>query len=323
MTRPAPTEPPYARIAAEIRRRIAAGELRAGDRVPSTRQIADEWSVAIATATRALSLLAQEGVLRAVPRVGTVVATPEVAPPVTRRRVAREPDQEPTAARVVRAAIEIADAEGLAALSMRGVAARLDVATMSLYRYVQSKDDLVLLMTDAVFGEEKLPDRPPHGWRPRLELAARQQWAAYRRHPWLAHVVSLMRPVTLPNLLPHAEWSLAAIDGLGLDAVTMLHVHITMYSYVRGIAVNFETAAQAQAETGLTDEEWMDAQSAEYAAIAATGRYPTFSRIVDEVGRTEHDVNLDRIFEFGLGPLLDGLAALIERAPAHRGRAPL
>jgi hypothetical protein len=132
-----------------------------------------------------------------------------------------------------------------------------------------------------------------------------------------------MRPVTLPNLLPHAEGALAAIDGLGLDAITMLHVHITMYSYVRGIAVNFESAAQAQAETGLTDEEWMDAQSAEYAAIAATGRFPTFSRIVDEMGRTEHEINLDRVFEFGLQPLLDGLAALIERARTLRERAPL
>ena len=326
MSRSAHPEPPYARIAAEIRRRIAAGELRPGDRVPSTRQISEEHSVAIATATRALTSLAQDGVVRAVPRVGTVVAAPEpslAAPHTARRRVAREPDQELTAARVVRAAIEIADAEGLTALSMRGVAARLDVATMSLYRYVQSKDDLVLLMTDAVFGEQKLPEKPPSGWRKRLEIAARLQWAAYRRHPWLAHVVSLMRPVTLPNLLPHAEWALSAIDGLGLDAVTMLHVHITMYSYVRGIAVNIESAAQAQAETGLTDEQWMDAQAADYAAIAATGRFPTFSRIVDEVGRTEHDIDLDRIFEFGLGPLLDGLAALIERAHATRKRAPL
>src|SRR4051794_24088360 len=116
MNRSAQADPPYMKIAAEIRRRITAGELRPGDRVPSTRQIAQEWSVAIATATRALASLSQQGVVRAEPRVGTVVATPAPPPappqPTTRRRAVREPDQEPTRERIVRAAIEIADAEG-------------------------------------------------------------------------------------------------------------------------------------------------------------------------------------------------------------------
>src|SRR5512133_3632112 len=105
MNRPAQTEPPYVQIATEIRRRITAGELRPGDRVPSTRQIAQEWSVAIATATRALTSLSQQGVVRAEPRVGPVVAMPEPppAPPqhATRRRAVREPDQELTRERIV------------------------------------------------------------------------------------------------------------------------------------------------------------------------------------------------------------------------------
>ena len=69
--------------------------------------------------------------------------------------------------------MEIADTEGLGALSMRGVAARLGVAAMSPYRYVGSKDDLVLLMADAAFGEARLPAVPPDGWRARLELGGR------------------------------------------------------------------------------------------------------------------------------------------------------
>ncbi|MGW5154424.1 GntR family transcriptional regulator, partial [Nonomuraea wenchangensis] len=66
--------PPYARIAGDIKRRIADGRLRPGDRVPSTRQLARDWDVALATAAKALALLAQEGVVIAEPRVGTVVA---------------------------------------------------------------------------------------------------------------------------------------------------------------------------------------------------------------------------------------------------------
>ena len=316
MNRSAHTDPPYVQIATEIRRRITAGELGPGDRVPSTRQIAQEWRVALATATKALASLCQQGVVRAEPRVGTVVATPEPqpAPPqhATRRRAAREPDQEPTRERIVRAAIEIADAEGLTSLSMRSVAARLDVATMSLYRYVPSKGDLVVLMTDTVFGEDRLPAMPPPGWRERLELAARLQWAIYRRHPWLSQLVNLNRPLPLPNLLVHGEWALAALDGLGLSAVTMLHIHITLYSYVRGIAINLESEAQAEAETGITDAQWMDSQGAAFEAIAASKGFPTFARVVADLAKNGYDFDLDRIFEFGLGPMLDGIAILIE-----------
>src|SRR5687767_1848654 len=115
--------PPYARIVAELRRRIAEGELAPGDRVPSTRQIAIRWGVAPATATKALNALKQEGLIVAEPRVGSVVAA---APSKPRPPV--ETGDELTRERVVRAAIEIADAEGLAAVSMRGVAARLGVS---------------------------------------------------------------------------------------------------------------------------------------------------------------------------------------------------
>ncbi|SNT61316.1 transcriptional regulator, TetR family [Streptosporangium subroseum] len=397
MSRPvAQPDPPYLRIVTEIRRRIAAGELRAGERVPSTRQVAQEWGVAIATATKALTTLRQQGFVETVPRVGTVVTTPkpssgsrsetpsepsesrpesssessgsrpesssgsrpegapessesrpeassdsseprpkpssgssgsrpEVRPesrprsrpapsrPAVPRRAAHEPDQELTRERIVRTAIAIADTEGLAALSMRGVAAKLGVATMSSYRHVNSKDDLVLLMTDAVVGDVRYPEEPPSGWRARLEVAGRLQWIMYRRHPWLAQVVSVTRPVPLPNLMTYAEWVLSALDGLGLDAETMLNVHVLLYSYVRGIAVNLESEAQAEAETGMTGEEWMDSQDAALTALAASGGAPTFSKVV--AGLDEgYDFNLDALFELGLQSMLDGLAILIQRS---------
>src|ERR1700738_251691 len=135
------TEAPYRRIVAEIRDRIARGELRPGDRVPSTRRITQEWGVAMATATKVIATLRDEGVVDPRPGAGTVVRSPEPGQaPVTRKAVPRE--QELSRDRVVRAAIAIADAEGLAMLSMRRVATDLGVATMSLYRHVPRKDEL-------------------------------------------------------------------------------------------------------------------------------------------------------------------------------------
>ncbi|MFC8074165.1 TetR/AcrR family transcriptional regulator C-terminal domain-containing protein [Streptomyces sp. NPDC057307] len=326
---PRPPRPPYLRIVAEIRRRIADGELSPGDPVPSTRQIAREWGVALATATKALTTLRLQGVVLAKPRVGTVVAPAAAdstsvmsttsAPPVTSaasgltERAEHGEHGELTRDRVVRAAVEIADAEGLAALSMRGVAARLGVATMSPYRHVTGKDDLVLLMADAVYGEESYPGGLPAHWRPRIELGARTQWALYRRHPWLAHITSLTRPVPLPNLMVHAEWILSALDGHGLAPRTVLDLHVLIYSYVQGIAVNLEREAQAQSATGLSEEEWLNSQGPALDAVAASGDHPTFARITAAAGREGgYDLRLDELFEFGLGPLLDGLTVVIE-----------
>jgi DNA-binding transcriptional regulator YhcF (GntR family) len=308
-------EPPYLRIAAAFRSRIAAGDLAVGDRLPSTRKIAAEWNVALATATKALTVLRQEGLVRAESRVGTVVAAPRRGPVREQPRpdVLRSTPTELTSERVVRAAIEIADAEGLSALSMRGVAARLGVATMSPYRHVGSKDDLVLLMADAAYGEQSYPAEPPSGWRPRLALAARTLWSLFRRHPWLVQISPLTRPLALPNLAMHAEWVLGALEGYGLNAATRMELHILVYSYVQGMAVNLEGEAQAAAATGMSEQQFMDAQTPRLQALVASGRYPAFAAVVAELD-PGWDLHLDDMFEFGLGPMLDGLAVLIDRS---------
>ncbi|MFF8288374.1 TetR/AcrR family transcriptional regulator C-terminal domain-containing protein [Streptomyces sp. NPDC016309] len=302
-------QPPYLRIAADIRRRVADGDLRPGDRVPSTRQIAQRWGVALATATKALTTLRLEGVVEARPRVGTVVAGPSTpaAPPQPRR--AADPDL--TRDRVVRAAMEIADAEGLAALSMRGVAARLGVAAMSPYRHVGSKDELVALMTDAAYGEVTHPAVPPEGWRARLETGARAMWEVCRRHPWVAQIGPLSRPLVLPNLMAHGEWVLAALEASGLDARTRFDIHLLVYNYVQGLAVNLEREVQAQASTGLTEDEWMDGQEAAMRAVLTSGRFPALTRTITGFDGG-YDLDLDALFTFGLTPLLDGIALIVE-----------
>ncbi|MFJ2646351.1 GntR family transcriptional regulator [Streptomyces sp. NPDC087420] len=318
---PPPPPPPYLRIVADIRRRVADGELAPGDRVPSTRQIAREWGVAAATATKALARLGREGLVEARPRVGTVVAGPAKEPRGERPLTAHPHGPLPppallTRERIVEAAVEIADAEGLAALSMRGVAARLGVAAMSPYRYVDSKEDLVLLMADAAFGEAEYPDAAtlPDDWRTRVELGTRTLWRLYRKHPWLAQLHPLSRPLMLPNLMVHAEWMLSALEGHGLDPVTLFDLHVLLYSYVQGLAVNLEREAQAAASTGLTEDEWLDGQAAAMRRILTSPRYPAVTRVITGLG-DGYDLDLDTLLEFGLRPLLDGIAVIVEGGP--------
>ncbi|MFD5512237.1 TetR/AcrR family transcriptional regulator C-terminal domain-containing protein [Streptomyces sp. NPDC127051] len=322
--------PPYLRIAAEIRRRITDGELAPGEWVPSTRQVAREWDVAMATAAKALTALRLEGLVETRPRTGTVVAAPApVAPP--RRRppssstgssASPTSPASPTSSalafegdltldRIVRAAIDIADAEGLSALSMRGVAARLGVAAMSPYRHVPSKDDLVLLMADAAFGEESYPADAPEGWRSRIELGGRTLWALYRRHPWLAQLSSLTRPLLVPNLMVHGEWVLAALDGRGLDPDTLFDIHVLLYSHVQGLAVHLEWEAQAEATSGQSEDEWMETRAPTLRTLMESGRFPAFTKAVGAF-EDGYDLRLDALFELGLKALLDGLTPLVE-----------
>jgi AcrR family transcriptional regulator len=316
---------PYLRIVAEIRGRIERGDLAPGDPVPSARQITRDWGVAIATATKVLTTLRHEGLVRAVPGIGTLVRHPPTARPARRqpspapRRptglpARRQPPpagaEELSVGRIVRAGIALADAEGLPAVSMRRVAAALGVATMSLYRHVPQKEELVLLMADAAFGEQPPPARRVGDWRAQLEREARVQWAGYQRHRWLAQVISLTRPQVLPNGIAHTEWTLGAFDGLGLDPATALHATVTLFGYVRGIALNLETQARDEQDSGVTDDEWMRAQDGVFAEIFAN-RFPHLAALA--AGPVELD--LESLFDFGLRRLLDGYATLITPAP--------
>ncbi|CCH30441.1 GntR family transcriptional regulator [Actinosynnema sp. NPDC047251] len=291
--------PPYQRIVAEITRRITAGELAPGDRVPSARQVAKEWEVALATATKALTTLRQNGLVETQPRVGTVVAADRPRPR------AAAPERELTRERVVRAAIDIADAEGLAALSMRGIAARLGVAAMSPYRHVASKGDLVLMMADAVFSETSLPVHPPAHWRARVEVGVRALWELHRAHPWLAQLGPLTRPMLVPSLLAYSEWTLTGLSELGLDPTTTFDLNVLLYSHVLGLSVHLEREAQAEGATGLSTEQWMDGQARNLGRLAPA--HPTFARIMSTFAETGYDLDLDALFELGLRSILDGL----------------
>jgi AcrR family transcriptional regulator len=272
------------------------------------RQIAKDWGVALATATKVLNVLHQEGLVEAEPRVGTVVARPVTSPASPPRKVRSSGEPELTRERIVRAAVEIADAEGIDAVSMRGVAARLGVATMSPYRHVDSKDALILLMANAVYGEVPHPDPLPDGWRERIEVGGRALWDTHRRHPWLAQIFPLSRPPMLPNLMRLADLLLGSLAGLGFDAGEMLDLHILLYSHMQGLAAHLEAETRARAASGLTDEEWIEKQTPAMDAVAFSGQFPAFGRVHGAL-KTGYDFDLDHLYELGQRYILDGIAA--------------
>ncbi len=306
------TAAPYRRIASEIGDRIAAGELRPGDRVPSTREITRRWGVAMATATKAIAALRESGLVETRPGAGTVVRSTGALPKRTTSAGPRERELNRT--RIVRAAIAIADTEGIGALSMRRVATSLHVATMSLYRHVPGKEELTLLMVDAVFGETPFPEQRPAHWRSSIEFAGRLMWRTFRAHPWAAELLSMTRPQLLPNLLDYVEWTLGPLSALGLDVDTMMSFHLTLFGHVRSTAMNLHSESQAEQDTGLTADEWLQTQEPDMRALLASGRYPAFGRIVEQ----EYDFDLDTLFEFGLRSLLDGFEVLLRQRARRR-----
>jgi AcrR family transcriptional regulator len=265
----------------------------------------------------------------------------------TRERPGRKGRADLDVDRIVRAAIEIADADGLAALSMRRVADRLGVAVMSLYTYVPGKAELIDVMFDTVCAEadgsagednadgssadgsktdEDTADQDTadedSGWRARLERVARDNWAMYHRHPWMLHVAP-NRPVLGPNALAMYERELNAVDGIGLSDVEMDSVVILVAGHVEGAARRSIETAHAERSTGMTDEQWWSAHAPLLAKLVDFRRFPTASRVGSAAGEVHGAAyNPDHAFEFGLQRVLDGIEALVRsRNPAYEGES--
>lgn len=314
MSAPTPrSDPPYRRIVEEIRGRILAGELRPGDRLPSVRQIAQQWGVAVATATRAMATLRDNGLVEAKVGSGTVVSNHNSRKHPVRPAASLRPRQAGTLKQtlsrkhVLRTAIAIADVEGLDAVSMRRLAVDLGVGPMSLYRHLAAKDDLVTQMADEVFGESELPVPGPPGWRAKLELISRQQWDLCRRHLWLPRAVSLTRPTLVPNMMAHTEWTLRALDGLGLSMTTRIREALTLHGLVVTVALSMAAEVESEQETGVTLDGWWLAQQKRAGQLLDSGRFPLLAAIPADTAS-----DLGGLFEYGLARHLDGFATLID-----------
>jgi AcrR family transcriptional regulator len=208
---------------------------------------------------------------------------------------------------IVRAAIDLADAEGLVALSMRRIAAALGVGAMSLYRYVPGKAELVDLMVDEVYAEDVADGPVVEGdWRARLEAFGRQEWALYLRHPWMLQIAQ-GRPMLGPNSMRATDIALRAVDDIGLTEDEMLGAVITLSAFVAGLAKTTIEAMQAADRTGISDEEWWEIQGEYVGPAVVAGELPMLTK-VGEAGA--FNSTFDN-FEFGLQRVLDGLGALI------------
>jgi AcrR family transcriptional regulator len=205
------------------------------------------------------------------------------------------------------AAVRIADAEGLEAVTMRRIAAELDTGTASLYRYVVAKDDVLELMGDEVIGELRGTTLSGH-WRADLETIAHLLRATALRHPWLPSLIST-RTNQGPNSLWWLELSLSVFDGMDLAADEMLAALGTLTAFVVGHVFSELGDQEAVRRSGLTHEQWMEQQGEYGPTIMNSGRYPRFTRVMIEARLPHAADRQDRVFAAGLVRVLDGLAA--------------
>ncbi|AQZ68931.1 TetR family transcriptional regulator [[Actinomadura] parvosata subsp. kistnae] len=223
-----------------------------------------------------------------------------------------EPEPRPglSVGRIVRAAIELADAEGLEGLSMRKVADRLGFTTMSLYRHVPGRDQLVDLMRDEVMGEH--PELPPEreGWRARLEAIARQAWEIRRRHPWLAEVRGT-RHLPGPHGVAHYDAMLATLTGTALRPSEVVAAIGLLGRFVDAEALVLVETRREEQRSGVSEQEWWGARDSLYERL---DQYPALSHLWESGA---WDAPEDS-FEFGLRRLLDGIEALIQERDETR-----
>jgi AcrR family transcriptional regulator len=222
--------------------------------------------------------------------------------PIWFRREPARRGPRPTLSReeITRTAIELADAEGLDAVSMRRIAARLGAGATSLYWYVSNKDDLFELMVDEVVGEISVPE-PTGDWRNDLREIARAIHSTLRRHRWM--VVLGIRPVVGPKTRRFGELAPRVFDPLGLDDSIRIQILAALNNYLYGFVHRELAWEQVRRQRGLTEKQW-SARLRGYVERARVDA-PDFAEPWEaRVALTSEDS-----FEFGLDCLLDGVTA--------------
>lgn len=210
--------------------------------------------------------------------------------------------------RIVDAGVRIADAEGIDALSMRRVAAELGVGAMSLYRYVPGKAELLELMIDRAYRMVPGPDAPRDaGWRTTMRYVAVGNWRMYLAHPWLLQT-NLARPVLGPGGMAGFDYALSGLAGLDITDRERMGFVVALDGYVAGCARTHVYAAQAARRTGISDEEFWTAHVPMLEKAMLSGAYPHVAALTEDT----FAVPGEKLFEFGLDRLLDGLEAFVE-----------
>lgn len=230
----------------------------------------------------------------------------------------RGPKRELTVERIVDAAIEIADAGGLATVSMASVATSLGFTPMSLYRYVSAKDDLVLLMSEAGFGVPPETVREAEGWRAGMRVWAQAQVAVYQRHPWLLDIpITGGMPVT-PNSIAWLDAGLAVFADTPLDAAERLSAALLVLSQTRWQGLIERSYTEAAVAAGSTPDDIDSAQAGMLGELITPEGFPEVhaALVAGAFGPEGGDP-----FAFGLERVLDGIQRYLDERPAG-GRPP-
>lgn len=226
-----------------------------------------------------------------------------------------EPSSRPTPTalsreRIVQAAIAIADLEGLASVSLRKVAAALDAGPMRLYGYLSTKEDLLDLMADVVYGEIALAGPLPATWRDTLRSLAHRIRQSAQIHPWF---IDLMggRPHQGPNALAFLEATLAALSGAAevRDIDVVMQAAKTYIAFLTGAIQREASELRMERDSGMNEAEWQAAMWPYFERMIQTGRFPTLASVVREATHPAPDL----VFDAGLDCVFDGIAMRLER----------
>jgi AcrR family transcriptional regulator len=226
-------------------------------------------------------------------------------------RSTRGPAPEHNRAEIASAAVTLADASGLAAVTMRSAAAAIGTAPASLYRYVATRDELVELMADQVHGEFSY-HRPSSG-HPVADLLrlARQGRAIYHRHPWLLDLPATGN-LPGPNAVAFIEHALAALAGTDLTGPAKLET-IGLFS---GTVRLFAQAEISQRRAGQDTAQWQGSLAGYLAQIAAAGQHPHLAAALAD--QPSHDDAAQRqlpLFDHAMTRILTGLLPTARTPP--------
>jgi AcrR family transcriptional regulator len=205
---------------------------------------------------------------------------------------------------IVEAAIALADAEGLAAVSMQRIAVQLGATKMSLYRYVPAKAELTALMLDTAIGPPPTEIGRARTWRTGLVAWAMALRHCFARRPWGLELAVGAR-VLGPNELAWLEAGLSHLASTPLRAAERLDVLALLSGHIRGIVHQQGAGTETERQTGKLMERVLSAHAEQYPAAAAA-----FAEAASSAGR-------DNALAFGLDRILDGVAALIDRRSAR------
>ncbi|MEU9303943.1 TetR/AcrR family transcriptional regulator [Streptomyces sp. NPDC048269] len=227
-----------------------------------------------------------------------------------RERPGKGPRPTLTLARIVDAAVALAAAEGMDAVSMGRVAKELGVSTMSLYRYVTAKEELYILMSDAGVGTPPPPSvGKGAGWRELLSDWAYAQRAVLMANTWILRIPITAAPVS-PNQLAWMERGLAALAGTGLEESEKLSTIILVGGLVRNEATMAADMMEAIVKSGVSPDQVVGQYVRTLRLLTGPDTHPAVTRLLESSAFTGSD-EPDFQFRFGLGRVLDGLAELI------------